>query len=130
MPDRIDSPDEVRPPAGTIRKAVPLLWGIALCALLTLAAVAIQAIEVSLLGHPYIEAIVIAILVGTAIRTVCEPGPRWRAGIAFSAKQLLEIAVALLGASLTFAAISSSGLPAIRSGNAMFCATVMCGNSA
>lgn len=109
MPNRIDSPDEVRFPAGTIGKAVPLLWGIALCALVTLAAVTIQAVEESLVGHPYVEAIVIAILLGTAIRTLWEPGRRWRAGIAFSAKQLLEIAVALLGASLTFAAIGASG---------------------
>ncbi|MDB5580497.1 MAG: hypothetical protein JWR80_5673, partial [Bradyrhizobium sp.] len=66
MPNLIDAPDDVRLPAGTIRKAVPLLWGIALCALVTLAAVAIQALEESLVGHPYIEAIVIAILLGTA----------------------------------------------------------------
>ncbi len=115
MPDRIDSPDEVRLSAGTFRKAVPLLWGIALCALVTLAAVAIQAAEERLVGHPYIEAIVIAILLGTAIRTLWEPGPRWRAGIAFSAKQLLEIAVALLGASLTFAAIGASGFALVGS---------------
>ena len=56
MPNRIDSPDEIRLSAGTIRKALPLLWGIALCALVTLAAVAIQAVEERLLGHPYIEA--------------------------------------------------------------------------
>ena len=68
--------------------------------------------EERLVGHPYIEAIVIAILLGTAIRTLWEPGPRWRAGIAFSAKQLLEIAVALLGASLTFAAIALAPTPA------------------
>ena len=115
MPNRFDSPDEVRPPAGTIRKAVPLLWGITLCALVTVTSVAIQAVEVSLLGHPYIEAIVIAILLGTAIRSVWEPGPRWQAGIAFSAKQMLEIAVALLGASLTFAAIGASGFALVGS---------------
>jgi uncharacterized integral membrane protein (TIGR00698 family) len=115
VPNRFDSPDEVRPPAGTIRKAVPLLWGIALCALVTAAAVTIQAIEESLVGHPYIEAIVIAILLGTAIRTLWEPGPRWRAGIAFSAKQLLEVAVALLGASLSFAAIGASGFALVGS---------------
>jgi len=56
VPNRIDSPDEIRLSAGTIRKALPLLWGIALCALVTLAAVAIQAVEERLLGHPYIEA--------------------------------------------------------------------------
>ena len=42
-------------------------------------------------------------------------GSPWRAGIAFSAKQLLEIAVALLGASLTFAAIGASGLALVGS---------------
>lgn len=115
MPNRIDSPDEVRLPAGTIGKAVPLLWGVALCALVTLAAVTIQAVEESLVGHPYVEAIVIAILLGTAIRTLWEPGRRWRAGIAFSAKQLLEVAVALLGASLTFAAIGASGFALLGS---------------
>src|SRR5260370_37347656 len=62
-----------------------------------------------MVGHPYVEAIVLAILLGTIIRTLWEPGPRWRAGIAFSAKQLLEVAVALLGASLTIAAIAASG---------------------
>jgi uncharacterized integral membrane protein (TIGR00698 family) len=111
VPDRTDSPDNVGLSAGKITKAVSLIWGIALCALVTLAAVTIQALEVSLVEHPYVEAIVIAILLGTAIRTVWEPGGRWRAGIAFSAKQLLEVAVALLGASITFTAIAASGLP-------------------
>jgi uncharacterized integral membrane protein (TIGR00698 family) len=92
-----------------IAKVVPLIWGVVLCALVTLIAVAIQAVEETLVGHPYVEAIVIAILLGTAIRTIWEPGRRWSAGIAFTAKQLLEVAVALLGASLTFAAIAASG---------------------
>jgi len=108
--DRVDSPDDGRLSAGLIAKAVTVSWGLALCALVTLAAAAIHVLEETLVGHPYIESIVIAILLGTAIRTFWEPGHRWRAGIAFSAKQLLEIAVALLGASLTFAAIAASGL--------------------
>src|SRR6266567_5759602 len=81
----------------------------ALCALVTLVAVSIQALEETLVGHPYVEAIVIAILLGTTTRTLWEPGSRWRAGIAFSAKQVLEVAVALLGASLSIAAIEASG---------------------
>src|SRR5712675_412483 len=81
----------------------------ALCVLVTLIAVTIQALEETLVGHPYVEAIVLAILLGTAIRTLWEPGGRWRAGIAFSAKQVLEVAVALLGASLSIAAITASG---------------------
>lgn len=115
MPNRIDSPDQASRSAGTIGKAIPLLGGVTLCALVTLAAVTIQAVEERLVGHPYIEAIVIAILLGTAIRSFWEPGTRWRAGIAFSAKQLLEVAVALLGASLSFAAIGASGFALVGS---------------
>jgi uncharacterized integral membrane protein (TIGR00698 family) len=94
---------------GSLAKTKPLISGVALCALVTLAAVAIQALEERAVGHPYVEAIVLAILLGTIIRTLWEPGLRWRSGIAFSAKQLLEVAVALLGASLTIAAIAASG---------------------
>jgi uncharacterized integral membrane protein (TIGR00698 family) len=83
--------------------------GIALCGLVTLIAMALQTVQEFAVGHPYLEAIVIAILLGTAIRTIWEPGARWHAGIAFSAKQLLEVAVALLGASITFGAIAASG---------------------
>jgi uncharacterized integral membrane protein (TIGR00698 family) len=93
--------------AGNIARLIP---GALLCALVTLVAVSIQAAEEATLGHPYVEAIVIAILLGTAIRTVWEPGGRFLSGIAFSAKQLLEVAVALLGTSITYAAVAASGL--------------------
>ena len=110
MPNRVDSPDSAGLSSGVIAKAVPLTWGVALCGLVTLAAMTIQAVEETLIGHPYVEAIVIAILLGIAIRAIWEPDRRWLMGIAFAAKQLLEVAVALLGASLTFGAIAASGL--------------------
>jgi uncharacterized integral membrane protein (TIGR00698 family) len=96
--------------AGVTGKIAGLIPGAMLCALVTLVAVSIQAAEERTVGHPYVEAIVIAILLGMAIRTVWEPGDRFQSGIAFSAKQLLEVAVALLGASITFAAVAASGL--------------------
>jgi uncharacterized integral membrane protein (TIGR00698 family) len=108
--NQVDSPDNPGLPSGVMAKAAPLAWGVALCALLTLVALTIQALEERFVGHPYVEAIVLAILLGTAIRTLWEPGRRWRAGVAFTAKQLLEVAVALLGASLTIAAIAASGV--------------------
>jgi uncharacterized integral membrane protein (TIGR00698 family) len=43
------------------------------------------------------------------IRTAWQPSARWLSGIAFSAKQLLEVAVMLLGTSVSFAAIAASG---------------------
>jgi uncharacterized integral membrane protein (TIGR00698 family) len=107
--NQVDSPKNPGFYGGLVAKAPPLAWGMALCALVTLVAVTIQALEETLVGHPYVEAIVVAILLGTAIRTLWEPGGRWRAGIAFSAKQVLEVAVALLGASLSIAAIAASG---------------------
>jgi uncharacterized integral membrane protein (TIGR00698 family) len=107
--NQVDSPKNSGFYGGLLAKAAPLAWGMALCVLVTLIAVTIQALEETLVGHPYVEAIVLAILLGTAIRTLWEPGGRWRAGIAFSAKQVLEVAVALLGASLSIAAIAASG---------------------
>jgi uncharacterized integral membrane protein (TIGR00698 family) len=95
---------------GAAARIASLAPGALLCVLVTLVAVSIQAVEEMTVGHPYVEAIVIAILLGTAIRSFWEPGQRFRSGIAFSAKQLLEVAVALLGASITFAAVAASGL--------------------
>ena len=53
----------------------------------------------------------IAILLGIGLRTAWAPGERFRAGIAFSAKQLLEIAVTLLGASLSLTTIRPPAPP-------------------
>jgi len=87
-----------------------LLPGILLCILVTLVSMGIQSGEERIFAHPYIEALVIAILLGMAIRSFWSPSERWKAGIAFSAKQLLEVAVMLLGASISFAAIVASGM--------------------
>src|SRR3954471_22309046 len=92
--------------------AVP---GLMLCIFITAVAMVLQNWEEAALGHPYVEALVIAILFGIAIRSVWQPGDIWQAGISFSAKTLLEIAVVLLGASISFGAIVASG-PALLSG--------------
>jgi uncharacterized integral membrane protein (TIGR00698 family) len=86
-----------------------VLPGVFLCAVLTLVSVGAQFAEQASFGHPYIEALVVAILLGMAIRSFWTPGRRWRAGIAFSAKQLLEVAVMLLGASISLGTIVASG---------------------
>jgi uncharacterized integral membrane protein (TIGR00698 family) len=93
-----------------LKRLAALLPGIVLCVLVTLVSMGIQGTEERTLGHPYIEALVIAILLGMVIRSVWNPTERWKVGIAFSAKQLLEVAVTLLGASISFAAIVASGV--------------------
>lgn len=85
--------------------------GVVLCGVITALAFLLQKAEVSLLGHPYIEALVIAILLGIIVRTFWRPGETWAPGISFSGKMLLEIAVVLLGASISLEAIMASGLP-------------------
>lgn len=109
MSDQIDLSGKSGLQTRVLSATASRIPGVAVCALVTLVAVALQALLESAVGHPYIEAIVIAILLGTAIRTIWKPSRRWHVGIAFSAKQLLEVAVALLGASITFAAIAASG---------------------
>ncbi len=96
-----------------VTRVKSLMPGIGLSTVVTLVSLAVQYLEERFLSHPYLEALVIAILLGTTIRSVWEPNQRWRPGIAFSAKQLLEVAVVLLGATITFSAIVSSGLPLI-----------------
>ncbi|TXM95054.1 putative sulfate exporter family transporter [Methylobacterium sp. WL116] len=86
-----------------------VLPGIVLCLAIAGVSVAAQAVEERALEHPYVEALVVAILLGIAVRTVWAPDARFRSGIAFSAKQLLEVAVVLLGASLSLGAIVASG---------------------
>lgn len=87
---------------------VSILPGTGLCILLTGVAIAAQMAEEHAFAHPYVEALVLAILIGIAVRSVWEPGPRWQPGINFSARLLLEIAVMLLGASISLGAIVSS----------------------
>jgi uncharacterized integral membrane protein (TIGR00698 family) len=84
--------------------------GIALCAAIALAAMGLQRIEEHWAGRPWIEALVIAILLGTILRTLWSPDRRWTPGIGFSAKTLLEFAVMLLGASISFQAVLEAGL--------------------
>ena len=94
--------------ASRVRALAP---GVVLCVAITVLSVLLQLAEERVVGHAIIEAIVIAILVGTAVRTLRIPPAREKAGIAFSAKQVLEVAVFLLGASVDLPELLRAGLP-------------------
>jgi uncharacterized integral membrane protein (TIGR00698 family) len=83
--------------------------GIVLCLAITAAAELLQAAEVAAVGEPYLEALVLAILLGVAVRTAWTPSPHWRPGVAFSAKFVLECAIVMLGASVSIATIVALG---------------------
>ena len=95
-----------RPAAAWLADILP---GVLLCGLITVASILVQRIETTTLGHPYVEAIVLAILVGAVVRTAWRPGPRWTPGIGFSAKILLEVAIVLLGATLDLPLLLRAG---------------------
>jgi uncharacterized integral membrane protein (TIGR00698 family) len=84
--------------------------GVLLCGGITALALGVQAFELRRFGHPYVEALVLAILFGAVLRAVWTPERRFQDGIAFSAKQLLEVAVMLLGASLDLSLVTRSGV--------------------
>lgn len=94
-----------------------LIPGLLACAAVALTAVAVQALELRLSGRSWIDAIVLAILIGAAIRTVWTPPAAVRPGIEFSARTLLEIAVVLLGASVSAATVMAIG-PGLLAGTA------------
>ena len=95
--------------ANSVIRLAALIPGVFLCVVVAGVSAAFEAAERRLLEHPYVEALVLAILLGMAVRSFWNPPERWQAGIAFSAKQLLEVAVMLLGASISFAAVAASG---------------------
>ncbi len=83
--------------------------GAALSIAIALAAWGIQVIEEKVAGQAVIESLVIAILLGMVVRTFWKPGTMWVPGIAFTGKQVLEIAIVLLGASVSLPDLLKAG---------------------
>ncbi len=107
------------------RSVSRFLPGVFLCAAVTLAAIALQLAEVRLTGQPYLESLVLAILIGVAVRSAWVPGASWLPGIHFCAKWLLEVAVMLLGASVSVHTVLSLG-PTMLLGIVLIVAVAIC----
>ena len=85
------------------------LPGMVLAACIGLAAWGVQLLEERTLGHAIIEALVVAILLGMLVRTLWQPTGRWTPGIALTAKGVLEVAIVLLGASVSLPVLLQAG---------------------
>jgi len=94
----------------TLPKIQTALPGLLLCGIVTLAALGLEQMEARLLGRAWLESLVLAILLGTAVRTLRGPDARLEPGIQLGAKLLLEIAVVLLGASVSAGALLQNGV--------------------
>src|SRR4051812_3113763 len=92
------------------------LWsGVLVSIVVSLFAVAGGRIEERLVGRAIIEPLVLAILIGMAVRTARGASPREEPGVRFVAKDVLEVAVFLLGATMDVPRLFASG-PALALG--------------
>lgn len=102
----VDSPGHIR---AVQRYATRLGPGIAVAVGVGILAWLGQQLEVQVFGHAWLEALVLAILVGMVIRTFVPLPRQLNPGISFTAKQILEVAIVLLGASVDVPAVIGAG---------------------
>ena len=93
--------------------AMEIVPGLLLSAAVGLSAAGIERIEVLLFGYAYLDGLVVAILAGTLLHTTVGLNDRFLAGVRFSARIVLEIAIVLVGGTISATAIAASGLPLI-----------------
>lgn len=86
-----------------------ILPGLAVSALITGLAQALAVAQDAIIGHQLVDGLVFAIVLGTIFHTAFGLWPSLKAGIAFSAKFLLEFAIVLLGASISAASVTQTG---------------------
>lgn len=86
-----------------------LLPGLLLAAAIGAIALGLEAVEKVALGQPIIEGLVAAILVGMVVRNLLTLPASTDAGVKFSAKQVLEVAVCVLGATIDLRQVLAAG---------------------
>lgn len=87
--------------------------GLSLAIAVSLAAFALARGETALFGRDWLEALVLAILIGTAVRSLWTPPASFQLGIRFAAQYPLEIAILLLGATLDTKVVLAAGMPLV-----------------
>lgn len=89
-----------------VRRLTP---GLVVASAVTLIALVLGAVQEGIFGYPILEPLVLALVLGLGIRALWPPDAVFAPGIGFAAKQLLEGAIVLLGASLNLASIVDAG---------------------
>ncbi|WP_375704640.1 putative sulfate exporter family transporter, partial [Bartonella sp. AD328YNZD] len=83
--------------------------GILVCLLISALAYGLEVVEKQLFAEAWLESLVLAILLGSITRSCFTLPTYFQKGITFCAKTLLEIAIVLLGASISINAVLSAG---------------------
>ena len=86
-----------------------LLPGVLLSAAVGIAASLAGGLETRLVGHPIVEPLVLAILLGAVLSAIWSKPAATEPGIRFVAKEVLEVAVLLLGISINLPLLFKSG---------------------
>jgi len=84
--------------------------GIILAAIITLISLGIARVEEAFLDHAILEPLVLALIIGLAVRALWTPPASMEPGIGFAGKQLLEFAIVVLGLTLNLSDIVDAGL--------------------
>ena len=90
-------------------RAALLIPGLLLTTLVGGVALGMAALEERAFGHPVVEGLVLAILLGMLVRTLWTPPALLDVGMRFAAKEVLEVAVLLLGASVDLPLLLRAG---------------------
>ncbi|WP_341364493.1 putative sulfate exporter family transporter [Thalassospira sp. SN3W] len=101
-----------------------LLPGLFLTTAIALIAKLVEQAERSLLGHGWIESLVFAILLGVVVRSVFGLAKPFHDGVRFCGKTVLEIAIVLLGASISAQALGQAGFGLIAAIVLVVCASL------
>ncbi|MGF7157540.1 YeiH family protein [Bartonella heixiaziensis] len=83
--------------------------GVLVCLLISTLAYGLEVIEKQFFAEAWLESLVLAILLGSITRSCFNLPKYFQKGITFCAKTLLEIAIVLLGASISIHAVLSAG---------------------
>ncbi len=92
-----------------LNSATRLLPGLGLSILVSVAGFAAEHIETLILGNNWLETLVLAIIIGAIVRSCFRVPQAFTPGINWSAKFVLEVAVVLLGASISVGALVDEG---------------------
>ena len=90
----------------SFRRCIP---GLLLCAGVAGASFASEAAEQAVLGRAWAEALVLAIVIGSVLRSFARVPEAAGPGLRCASKPLMEVAVALMGASVSLSALAGQG---------------------
>lgn len=97
----------------SLPQATRLLPGLTLCLIVAGAAHAGAEVLHRVVGAASVETLVLAILIGIAVKSIWGTRVSQERGIEFGAKTLLEVAIVLLGATINLATIGGAGVTVI-----------------